>query len=126
MGLILYIVSILLQLILVPLGILYGIAVSFYKRKFISGLQYANKKFLIVAISGDQFGNSVCRELFNSTLITKESTNRFGKINQTVSEVIGLNLLAGTLTKTGKFVNKLLDLIEKNHTIKAVESNSKT
>lgn len=74
----------------------------------------------MLATSVDKFGNVVCAELFNATLITKESSYKFGKIEQTISMVIGYNLQAETLSKTGKILNSVLDFFDKNHSIKAI------
>jgi hypothetical protein len=121
MGTLLYILSLILRALLVPVGIVYGIIKLFHESHFDRAFKYTDQKFLVMAKSVDKFGNAVCVELFNDTLITKDSAYKFGRIDQTISEVIGYNLKFGTLTKTGKTINWILCKIEKNHTTKAIE-----
>ena len=122
MGFLLFLVSIILRVIIVTSGILYGLYVSFKNQHIGNAFKKADKKFLIIATSIDKYGNAVCCELFNDILITKDSKYKFGKINQTISAIIGYNLKEGTLTKTGLQVNKILDkTFGKGHTTKAVE-----
>lgn len=122
MGTLLYFLSLCLRAILVPIAIIYGIIKMFRKSHFDRAFKYTDQKFLVMAKSVDKFGNAVCVELFNDTLIKKESKYPFGKINQTISEVIGLNLREGSLTKTGRVINRILCTIEKNHTTKAIQN----
>ncbi len=68
----------------------------------------------------DIFCNVMFDGLFNRTLITKNSKHKFGWQREWVSSVIGKNLQAGTLTKTGMAINKFLNLIQKDHAIKQI------
>ena len=62
--------------------------------------------------------------MFNVILIKNtQSLYRFGKNGDTISKVIGLNLQQGNLTMVGKGVNKVLNIFEKDHSIKAVTNN---
>lgn len=120
MGIILYVLSQLLGLILFPIGILFGVIKSFWKVQIKTGLRNGTHKFLILAKSFDKYGNVVCKELFDSTLITKDSNYPFGKIEQTISMVLGYNQQENTLSKVGKAIVWILDKCEKNHCIKAI------
>jgi hypothetical protein len=104
MGFILYLISRLLQAILVTIGVLYGLIKSFIHSHIGNGFKYADNKFLTLAKSIDKFGNVACSELFIDLLISKNSEFKFGKIEQTISYVLGKNQIAGTLTKTGWLV----------------------
>jgi hypothetical protein len=128
MGLLLAIVSFFLRLVIVPVGVVYGIARSFYHVHFGNGLKYADKKLLTIAKSIDKYGNVACEELFNDCLIRNESPHRFGNISQTISGVLGINQSKGTLTRTGKAIAGILNFIDKDHCLKAAQSelNTKT
>jgi hypothetical protein len=121
MGILLFILSVVISVILLPIGILYGLIYSFVDQHFDIGLKKADDKFLALAKAIDKYGNVACAELFNHTLIKKESVHKFGDIKETISAVIGHNLLAGTLTRTGKALNWILDEIDKNHSVDAIE-----
>jgi hypothetical protein len=123
MGFILYLVACALSLVLFGIGILFGILQGFVGFTLITGIKNTNKKFLTMAKSVDKLGNVMCAELFNATLITRHSQYRFGKIEQTISMVIGYNVRAGTLSKAGRALNNLLDKFEKDHCIKAIEKD---
>jgi hypothetical protein len=123
MGFILYIVASALSLVLFGIGILFGIVQGFFQVHFRTGLKNTNHKFLVMAKSIDKLGNVFCAELFNATLINRQSQYRFGKIEQTISIVIGYNVQAGTLSRTGRVINRILDHFEKDHSLKAIESD---
>lgn len=121
MGLLFYIISIILATIFIPIGMIWGLIVGFYQRKFREGLALLNRKLCVMAISIDQYGNVVCAELFNSTLIKSGSKNKFGDEDETISSVLGKNKLDGSLTRTGKILDTILDVIEKDHSTKYIE-----
>jgi len=118
---ILYIVALILAFILTPIGIIFTFIKSFYKNSFKDAIKNLNSQFRTIAISIDQYGNVVCKDLFNFTLITKESKHLFGNEDDTISKVIGYNKLDNTLSKTGIIVENILNLIDKNHSLKAIE-----
>jgi len=101
--------AILLAIILLPVG-------------FIMSLFYtARAKFLFKTCLGiDQLGNVVCARLFNATLI-KSTGYQFGNEDEVISSVIGKNYESGTLSFIGKLLNWLLNTIQKQHTIRAIE-----
>jgi hypothetical protein len=120
MGLLLFIVSLLLTPILFPVGLLFGIFMAFYKRHFRTGYATADFKLRSLAIGLDKYGNIWCAELFNATLITRQSWVPFGDLSQTISAVIGYNLLCGTLSPLGRTLNRILNFFEKDHALKAI------
>lgn len=123
MGVLLWILSLILSLVLLPVGIIFGLIQAIYKKKFFkTGIPNIDKKCLRLATGVDIFGNVACVELFNAVLITKDSKYKFGKHGETISEVIGYNLVCGTLTRTGKLLNSILDFIEKDHCLKAIQN----
>jgi 8-oxo-dGTP diphosphatase len=77
--------------------------------------------FWRVALSIDQTGNVICGKLFDLTL-RKPNGYSFGEVDRTISYALGRNKIMNTLTKTGKALDWLLDLIDKEHTLNAVKS----
>lgn len=77
--------------------------------------------FLTMATAIDKYGNVVCAPMFNDLLIRETSTNNFGNISQTISIVLGLNYLSGTLSSTGLFINNSLNYFWRDHTIRAAK-----
>lgn len=120
MGLVLFLVSYILGFFLIPAGLVFGFFKQVRKNTFRKALKDIDNKFKAMAISRDKYGNVVCAELFNATLIRK-SKLLFGSHRQTISHVIGLNLRTGNLTGTGKAVNRLLDKLDKDHAIESIE-----
>ena len=108
MGFILYLVSSFLRLIIVPTGLVYGFVKDFRKHHIGIALQNINKRYVSSAKARDEYGNMVCPDLFNATLITKESTHFFGTDGEKISEVVAFNYYAKTLTGFGRFVAFIL------------------
>ena len=73
-----------------------------------------------LAESLDQHGNAVCGPIFTQWMITSDGYP-FGNIDETVSSALGKNHRMGTLTKSGRFLEKLLHLLDTNHSEDAIE-----
>ena len=120
-SLILLLVALSLAVVLLPLGILWTLGEIWF-RFFVPSWNSASKKglwylggiFRSVAIGIDQIGNSVCRDLFNRCLITTGGY-KFGKVQETISSVLGKNQETWTLTLVGRAVVGVLDWIDKDH-----------
>jgi hypothetical protein len=80
-----------------------------------------DKYFLNLALSIDQLGNALCRELFNKTLIKSNSSHIFGNPDETISSVLGKNKRDSTLTFTGKILASILDKIDENHCVNSID-----
>lgn len=76
--------------------------------------------FLSSAVSIDKFGNREFRSLWNATL-RKSNGYEFGKENETISSALGKNKRDGTMSITGKVLDFILDIFEKNHSIKSIK-----
>lgn len=121
-SLILLIMALALAVVLLPLGLLRTIGEIWFRFFTPSGKNSPSKKglwylggiFRSVAIGIDQIGNSVCRDLFNRCLITS-SWYKFGKVQETISSVLGKNQETWTLTLVGRAVVGVLDWIDKDH-----------
>lgn len=110
-GLILLILALILAAVLIPIGFAYGIVSA-----VLSAMDYYLFK---IAKSIDQHGNVVCAHLFNDTLI-KKGGYRFGDEDKTISHVIGKNKVDGTLTGLGVWLDRVLDRIDKDHSVKSI------
>lgn len=116
MGFLLFLIASLLYPILTIINIF---VVLFKYRKKRSFLKTINDYFRQTALDIDRYGNHNFRTLWNTTMITNDGY-KFGDITETISSVLGKNQLKGTLSKTGLILVKLLDLLEKNHCINAI------
>lgn len=105
-GLLLFIISIFL---FVVLEIINFFVVLFSKEKI-------NGYWLSAAKDVDKMGNRHFRALFNKTLI-KKNGYKFGNIDETISEVLGHNLILDTLTIGGKIV---VFILTKKHCLNAI------
>ena len=77
--------------------------------------------FRDTALSLDAFANREFRATWNKWLITKEGY-KFGKRGETISSVLGKNLLKNTLSKTGKI---LVFILSEKHCIDAADYSIK-
>lgn len=105
---------------LIPVGLLVGIIYIILTFNNKQGLEYAQKLFHSINIAIDQLGNVVCQHLFNLTLIKKEG-HLFGNEDETISSVLGKNIQANTLSSVGRLLNFLLNIFEKDHSIKSID-----
>ena len=106
LGFLLFIVAIILLIILE--------FISFFFYWFSVG--NVNGYWLSVARDIDKFGNKHFRYLFNNTLI-KKNGHQFGNIKETISQVLGYNILTNTLTIGGKIV---VFILTKKHCLNAI------
>lgn len=139
----LFIISIILILIFFGIGIITAlIKIIFYKA--------STKYFRDCAIVIDVLGNVLCQHLFNVILIKENSKNKFGKIKETISSVLGKNILTSKNTSykiyylfkinnvkfftivifwysnlrfLGNVLVNILDFFDKNHCLKSIDNN---
>ena len=114
-GLILFLVSSILKWVIAPFAYVYGIIKSLVKKEF-------NHYNYDLAIAKDQYGNALCKYLFNDVLITSTGY-KFGDINETISSCVGKNKLKGTLTSAGKTLDWILNKVQPNHSILSINNN---
>lgn len=120
-GFILFLVAVFLLCILVPIGFFWAVIEAFVKRDLRTALKRIDSFFMDVAISIDQTGGVICRELFNDALISHKSEHKFGNPDETVSSVLGKNEKKETLIFLGISLNWLLNKLDKNHSINSIE-----
>lgn len=73
-----------------------------------------------MAIAFDIYGNQVGKEILNDTLVKDKTIHQFGKTDETISQAIGWNKYYNNLSKTGKILDKILDIFDPNHSLKSI------
>lgn len=114
LGLVLYIVSIVLIVLLSPWGMIETIIES-SKKKFGDALYYIGSIFLMFATMIDVFGNVIMQVPMTRILLDETSIYKFGSREDTISYVLGYNIVNGGLSKHGKTLCKVLDFFDKDH-----------
>lgn len=107
----LFLTAIILFAVLGPIGFLYGIVTRF---KF-----WLSQFFYTLAVSIDQLWNTFARYLLDDVMITKD-WYKFGNEDDTVSYVLWINWKYWTLTRHGKFLCRLLSVIDPGHCMKSI------
>jgi len=116
MGFILYIISILSSLVILPIGLVTAPIILLIRFNKNEGDEY----FRNLALSKDQHGNAAMSLLFNLVMI-KKGGYTFGNIDETISSVFGKNEARGTLTAFGLIWSRLLNKLDHNHTSKSID-----
>ncbi len=115
-GLLLFSISIILILTTGPLGLIYG----FFHTLFSKGFRGIGEFLLKIAISVDQLGNVIMQHLLN-LLWVKKGGYTFGNRDETISSALGKNKQKNTLTGLGKSIDKILDIIDANHSLNSID-----
>ena len=126
-SLVLFWVAGILSVILLPLGIIWTVgeiivrifSSSQKKSAFAKSIWFLTATMHSLALGLDQIGNAVCRDMFNRLLI-EENGYKFGKVQETISSVLGKNQLLDKLSLTGRALVVLLELFEEEHCIKSI------
>lgn len=109
MGLMLYLISILLWVVITPIN---WLIVTFKH-----GL--SNSYFRETAVDIDKFGNRNFRTFLNATMRIKNGYE-FGNVNETISSALGKNQRDKTLSWFGTAICFILDKLDKNHCEKSI------
>ena len=126
-SLVLFWVAGILSVILLPLGIIWTVG-EILVRIFTSGqkksalaksIWFLTATLHSLALWLDQIGNAVCRDLFNRLLIEKD-WYKFGKVQETISSVLGKNQMLDTLSLWGRILVSILELFEGDHCLKSI------
>jgi hypothetical protein len=113
----LFIISIILGILFFGIGFIIGLGTVIFKSA-------STNYFRDIALCIDILGNVSCRYLFNLTLIKIDNTpNRFGKVGETISSVLGKNQLDDNLTDTGLVLVNILDFLEKDHCLISINND---
>ena len=126
-SLVLFWVAGILSVILLPLGIIWTVGeiiVRIFtseqkKSAFAKSIWFLTATLHSLALGLDQIGNAVCRDMFNRLLIEKD-WYKFGKVQETISSVLGKNQILDTLSLWGWILVSILELFEEEHCIKSI------
>ena len=121
-GFVLFVISAIIASVLGPVAFVYTILRSIFRMSRTELQMLFGRLFYFMAYSIDQFGNVIGQYLFNDTLITKDSTYKFGNPDVTISAVLGMNKKNKTLSKLGTYICNILNYIDPNHVEKAADS----
>lgn len=116
-SLLLFCIAMVLFLTTAPFGFLYAVIRQGIVKQVSSLAIY----FLELALALDNAGNVLMQHVLNDTLLLKkEETYYFGNKLETISSVIGKNSLTHTLSSAGKWLNRFLDWIDKDHSLNSI------
>lgn len=126
-SLVLFLIAGALSVVLLPLGILWTIgeilvrifSSSQKKSAFAKSLWFLTATLHSLALWLDQIGNAVCRDMFNRLLIEQDGY-KFGKVQETISSVLGKNQMLDTLSLWGWILVSILELFEEDHCLKSI------
>ena len=126
-SLVLFLIASVLSIVLLPLGIIWTVgeilvrifSSSEKKSAFIKSIWFLTATLHSLALGLDQIGNAVCRDMFNRLLI-EEDGYKFGKVQETISSVLGKNQMLDTLSLWGWILVSILELFEEEHCIKSI------
>ncbi len=116
-SLLLFCIAMVLFLTTAPFGFLYAVIRQGIVKQVSSLAIY----LLELALALDNAGNVLMQHVLNDALlIKKEETYYFGNKLETISSVIGKNSLTHTLSTAGKWLNRFLDWIDKDHSLNSI------
>ena len=126
-SLVLFLIAGALSVVLLPLGILWTVgeilvrifSSSQKKSACTKSIWFLTATLHSLALWLDQIGNAVCRDMFNRLLIEKD-WYKFGKVQETISSVLGKNQMLDTLSLWGWILVSILELFEEDHCIKSI------
>lgn len=126
-SLVLFWVAGILSVVLLPLGIIWTVGeiivrifTSEQKKSALAkSIWFLTATLHSLALGLDQIGNAVCRDMFNRLLIEQDGY-KFGKVQETISSVLGKNQLLDKLSLTGRALVVLLELFEEDHCLKSI------
>ena len=118
----LYLISIVLSFIVKPIKFFYHLYVQIKAFFTPANLKRIDNDFFAKAILQDKYCCYADAELLNALFLTKDSKHKFGNPKETISSVLGKNLVAGTLTKRGYEICAILNELEKDHVLISIDN----
>ena len=117
-GFVLFLISIIAFIPLAIWGIIELIIELFYKSRFWKALAKFGDIILLFATIVDVTLNVVCQVPLNRFF--QKDGYKFGNRRDTISRCLGINERDSTLSKSGDFLCRFLNLIEKDHCLKSI------
>lgn len=155
LGLLLFIVAKILMVIIYPFGFTYSVLLTFFKfsityfkedkttrfanylyypkfiillysigKSILHGLQAVDKKLYYCAYADDQHANVYNSKILNDLLV-KPGGPKFGDPDEPISSVLGKGYIMGKLRLLGIGIDKGLEKLDKNHSVKSIEINER-
>jgi 8-oxo-dGTP diphosphatase len=116
-SLLLFCIAFVLFFITAPIGFLYAVIRQSLAKRVHSLSIY----FLELALALDNAGNVLMQHVLNDALLIRnEKTYLFGNKMETISSVIGKNLVTHTLGPVGVLLNNFLHWIDKDHSLNSI------
>ena len=113
----LFCIAMILFFITAPFGFLYAVI----RQTFAKSVNSLSVYFLELALALDNAGNVLMQHVLNDLLLTKNGmTYLFGNKMETISSVIGKNLLSHTLNPMGIALNAFLHWLDKDHSLNSI------
>jgi 8-oxo-dGTP diphosphatase len=116
-GIGLLVVSILLSIVTLPFGLVYGLLHTL----FTGFIKRLGEYCMEIATIIDQQGNVIMQHLLNLLWIKGQNRYTFGDRDETISSALGKNQDRNTLTCFGKAIVWFLDKIDPNHSLNSIE-----
>ena len=121
-SLLLFCIAFVLFFTTAPIGFLYAVLRQSLAKRVHSLSVY----FLELALALDNAGNVLMQDVLNDVLLIKnENTYLFGNKMETISSVIGKNLVTHTLSPIGLLLNNFLHWIDKDHSLNSINYDVK-
>jgi hypothetical protein len=114
-------IALILGIILIPTSIILTIPIVFVTDSLQSAFDKLAKYIRSLAMAIDQVGNVTMEYGLNSIAITNEGY-QFGNESETISSALGKNQVKGTLTSFGQSIVNILNWINPNHCLKAINN----
>lgn len=116
----LFLIAGLLIAVLFPFALVFALVRGVYKRKLKDWYDSTQSYFYQMAFALDKFGNVLIAPMFNTIIIvTAPQFLLFGNPDETISSCLGRNARYNNLSRMGRTLCCLLDLIDKDHCEKA-------
>jgi 8-oxo-dGTP diphosphatase len=113
----LFCIAMILFFITAPFGFLYAVI----RQSCLKSVNSLSVYFLELALALDNAGNVLMQHVLNDLLLVKnQKTYLFGNKMETISSVIGKNLLSHTLSPMGIALNAFLHWIDKDHSLNSI------
>jgi hypothetical protein len=119
-GFILNLIATICMLVFAPLGLPVSVLFTWWNKSLTYAINRLNEQYTSLAVCKDVLLGIALAPLLNKILITKDSIYKFGIFPQTISYVIGINHINGSITKFGVFWFNFLNRVDSNHCKNAV------
>jgi hypothetical protein len=116
-SLLLFCIAFVLFFTTAPIGFLYAVV----RQSLVKRVHSLSVYFLELALALDNAGNVLMQHVLNDALLIRtEKTYLFGNKMETISSVIGKNLVTNTLSPAGRLLNSFLHWIDKDHSLNSI------